>query len=128
MRCPECDTPNPPRAVNCRECGEPLPRRRRPDDEDDDGGDETVATIIPYRNARALTAYYLGIFGLLPILGLFLGPAALILGIMGLRYAREHPKAHGTAHAVVGIVLGAIDTLYHLGIIVIILIIALVGK
>src|ERR1700691_993745 len=42
--------------------------------------DNTIATIIPYRNAPALIAYYLGIFSLIPCVGFVLGIAALILG------------------------------------------------
>jgi membrane-bound ClpP family serine protease len=114
MRCPACDAPNPRDAVRCEECGERLPRRSRrpdPDDEEDYEGsaEEAVATIIPYRNVPALIAYYLGIFGLIPGVGLALGPAALILGIIGLRKARAQSKAHGTGHAIAGIVLGVID-------------------
>ena len=38
-----------------------------------------------------------------------LGPIAFILGIIGLIKARKNPQAHGTGHAIAGIVLGAID-------------------
>ena len=117
MRCPACDAPNPRDAVRCEECGERLPRRSRrpdPDEEDYEGGaEEAVATIIPFRNVPALIAYYLGIFGLIPCVGLVLGPAALILGIIGWRKARAQSKAHGTGHAIAGIVLGSFDSLYN---------------
>jgi hypothetical protein len=99
------------------------PRRRRGDDPEDDyddlpperlrrprrkGGDG-MATLIPYRNGAALTAYYCGIFGLIPGLGFLLGPIAFILGIIGFAKARKNPQAHGTGHAVIGIILGLID-------------------
>ncbi len=71
-------------------------------------GDETVAKVIPYKNAAALTAYYLGVFSLIPCVGLILGIAALGLGVMGLKVAKRNPQAHGTVHAWVGIVLGRI--------------------
>jgi hypothetical protein len=159
MRCPACDTPNPPEAVRCEECGKKLPPRKRPvdeeeneaieeagrrpaakprkrppedeadedEDEDDEdeyerrrrrrrvrkenGGDEVVSTIIPYKNPKALAGYYCGIFALMPILGLFLGPIALTLGIMGIRYVRRNPDAHGTAHAVIAIIGGILGLL-----------------
>jgi hypothetical protein len=97
-----------------------MPDRRRdePDDYDDlpadrprrprEGG-EGFATIVPYRNGPALAAYYTGVFGLIPILGFLLGPIALVLGIVGLVKARRDPKAHGTGHAIAGILLGVID-------------------
>jgi hypothetical protein len=130
MNCPTCGAPNPADAVRCQECGvslqpptvraaeeaRPRPRRRADDDEAEAEADDPVATIIPYRNGRALAAYYLGVFSLIPCLGgLFLGPAALILGILGLRYVRQNPRAKGTGHAIAGIVLGSLTTLANYG-------------
>lgn len=79
---------------------------------------EAVSTIIPYKNARALTAYYLGVFSLIPCAGLLLGPAAFVLGILGLRYVQANPTAKGTGHAIAGIILGGLSTLGHVGIII----------
>jgi hypothetical protein len=89
-------------------------RRRRDRDDDDEDDDDLVATLIPTKNPKALIAYYLGVFSLIPILGLFLGPAALIFGILGMRYASAHPRAKGGGHAIAGIVLGSLTTLGHL--------------
>ncbi len=105
----------------------PLKRKRpRADDDDDEddeprmkkvkrsrSGDGGVGAVIPYRNGMALAAYYLGIFGLIPcIIGLgVLGIVPLVLGILGIMKARKDPEAHGTAHAWVGIVLGAVEML-----------------
>ncbi len=77
-------------------------------------GGETIATIIPYRNPRALLAYYLGIFSLFPVLGMFLGIAAFILALQGLRLASRHPAAKGKVHAWIGIVCGGIFGLVYL--------------
>jgi hypothetical protein len=89
------------------------PRRRRrrvPEDEDDEGDAEGATSIIvPYKNGPALAAYYCGVFGLIPIAGFVLGPIALVLGILGLVRVRNEPRAHGTGHAIAGIVLGLID-------------------
>ncbi len=68
--------------------------------------------FIPYKNGPALTAYYLGIFSL--ICGLFLGIPALILGIKGLKIAKERPEARGAAHAWTGVILGGLTTLVSL--------------
>lgn len=83
-------------------------RRKVRRDDDDDGG---VSTIIPYKNGKALAAYYCGVFALIPCAGNILGPIALFLGIGGLRYVKAHPTAKGTGHAIAGIVLGILTIL-----------------
>ncbi len=70
--------------------------------------------LIPYKNGPALTAYYLGIFSL--ICGAFLGIPALILGLKGLKIAKERPEARGGAHAWVGVILGSLMTLVTLAV------------
>jgi hypothetical protein len=49
-----------------------------------------------------------------PLLGFPLGVAALILGLRGLRRAKEHPEARGKAHAWVGIIAGGFFGLLYL--------------
>jgi len=70
--------------------------------------DDAVSKLIPYRNVPALVGYYCGVFALLPFLGLVLGLAAFVLGIIGLRVARQNPAAGGKVHAWVGIILGGL--------------------
>src|SRR5262249_42203900 len=70
--------------------------------------DETVATIIPYKNASALTAYYLGLFSCFPVLGLPLAVVAPWLRGQGMAAAKRDPRVHGTAHAWIGLVCGTI--------------------
>jgi hypothetical protein len=91
--------------------GPPPGRRPQPYYDDDDDEDEAaeayddpVQTLVPYKNPRALLAYYCGVFSLVPVFGLVLALAALILGVLGYRYGRVHPTAKGTGHAVAGIV------------------------
>ena len=117
--CPVCGYANPPGARVCEACGEPRPAagragRRAADDEpedlfdeddavfDDEEGDATGG-VIPYKNPPALIAYYLGLFSGLPLLGLPLGVAAFVLGVLGLKKRRENPKVKGSAHAWIGI-------------------------
>jgi hypothetical protein len=85
----------------------PRRRRRRERDDEDDG----VSTLIPYKNGKALAAYYCGVFSFIPCFGNILGPIALILGIMGLRYVNEHPRAKGTGHAWAGIIMGTLTSM-----------------
>ena len=75
-------------------------------------GDATGG-VIPYKNPKALTAYYLGIFGLIPLFGPLLAIPAIILGMLGLKAKKSNAAVKGTAHAIVGIVLGVISLLYH---------------
>jgi DNA-directed RNA polymerase subunit M/transcription elongation factor TFIIS len=101
-------------------------RRRREDDEDDDrrrriaDRDDGTGGLIPYKNPRALIAYYCGVFSIIPVLGLILGPIALVLGIMGLRYVKRHPTARGTGHAIVGLICGILATLGNWGFVLLI--------
>jgi hypothetical protein len=85
------------------------------DDYDDRGQDydDPVQTLIPYKNVRALAAYYLGVFSFVCVIGLILGPAAILLGFLGYGYGRKHPTAKGTGHAVAGIVFGVLGSLVN---------------
>ena len=76
--------------------------------------------IVPYKNPKALIAYYLGVFSIIPGLGI----AAFILGILGLRYAKANPEAKGVVHAWIGIIVGG---LFGFGYLVLV-ILALLGR
>jgi hypothetical protein len=138
MRCPACSAQNAPENQRCQTCGELLPSgkflmaeeeaevlsalpasaediaqqppRLRPRGEIEDVEEVTdiVSTFIPYKNPKALAAYYCGFFALIPGIGLILGVVALVLGIQGVRYATVHPEAKGMAHAITGIILGVV--------------------
>jgi hypothetical protein len=108
---------------------EEAPRQRRSSRKiRRDPTEEAVSTIIPYKNGRALAAYYLGVFSLIPCLGLLLGPAAFVLGVLGLRYVSAHPTAKGTGHAIAGIVLGGLTTLGHVGCIIFLIVAAFMHR
>ena len=62
--------------------------------------------VIPTRNAPAIAAWYLGVFGLIPGLGLPLAVAAIAMGIMGLKRASEVKV--GLWHSILGLFLGVI--------------------
>ncbi len=81
-------------------------------------GDATGG-IIPYKNPKALIAYYLGILSGLPIIGLPFGIAAFVLGIMGLRDRQRNPVIKGSLHAGIGIGCGGIFTLLWVAVIVV---------
>ncbi len=72
---------------------------------------DAVSTLIPYKNVPALIAYYCGVFSLIPCL--FIGWAGLVLGIIGLKRAKEHPEAKGRVHAWIGIIVGGLFALIY---------------
>ena len=103
------------------------PRRPRPSDYDAEPDvrvrqPDAVQVFIPYKNPMGLAAYYLGVFAVIPCAGLLLGPAALILGILGIRYRNKHPTAGGLGHAIAGVVLGSLTTLANWGAVVIMIV------
>ena len=63
----------------------------------------TSQAIIPYRNPKALIAYYLGIFSGFPLIGLPIGIAAFVFGIQGLQNRKKDPSIKGSVHAWIGI-------------------------
>jgi hypothetical protein len=130
MQCPVCHAVNLPDRSRCQSCGEPLPSPqsqaapgeetellpveavaaedagqpvRRSEKDPDDG---IVSLFIPYHNPKALAAYYCGFFALIPVIGFVLGPIAVWLGVLGVRYSSRNPAAKGMVHAITGIVLG----------------------
>lgn len=111
MYCPRCGTQNDDNNYKCVQCGallhlvQPAVVVQT---------DDTLGGLIPFKNSRALVAYYLGVFSAIPLLGAPLGIAGFILGLQGLRFAREHPEARGKAHAWVGILAGGFFGLLYL--------------
>lgn len=70
--------------------------------------DDLVRKMIPH-NTYALISYYVGIICLLCLWPG--GIAAIIFGIMGIKYANENVEAKGKIHAWVGIVLGVLEVI-----------------
>lgn len=89
-------------------------------------GDATGG-IIPYKNPKALLAYYLGILSGLPLIGLPIGIAAFVLGIMGLRDRKRNPVIKGSIHAGIGIGCGLLFTLVW-GAVILLIVVAFVVR
>lgn len=104
MYCSECGAENDDNNHQCVKCGEFL--------HDEHTGaaaaDEGLASLIPYKNSCALIAYYLGVFSVIPVLGIPVGIGGFILGLLGLRAAAAHPEVKGKVHAWVGIIVGGL--------------------
>ena len=84
-------------------------------------GDATGG-VIPYMNGPALAAYYLGIFSMIPCVGLLLAVPALILCVIGLKKRRDNPIVKGSVHAWIGIIMGGIFTIIWGGLTMLLLI------
>jgi hypothetical protein len=82
---------------------------------------DPFASMIPSQNKSGLIAYYLGLFSILPIIGLPMGIVAVVQGVKGNRLAKEHPEVKGGTHAKVGIGCGLIGALFNLAIVLFIL-------
>lgn len=99
----------------------PATRRRRDDQTDYEDPidryrpdyDRPAETKRKRRNGVATAAYYCGVFALIPILGLLLGPLAMLLGFIGLADARKHKEMGGRGHASSGLILGLIVLVLH---------------
>src|SRR5262249_45653355 len=89
------------------------PRRRRRRAADEEG--DATGGLIPYKNPKALIAYYVGVFSLIPCIGVILAVVAIVLGFIGLKYAKLHPTARGQAPSIVGFGPGPGVTRGHAG-------------
>ncbi|MFT3882391.1 MAG: hypothetical protein QM703_22410 [Gemmatales bacterium] len=74
--------------------------------------------MIPTRNQPALLGYYYAIFGLLPIAGLLLSPAAITYGLIGLDRGNRLPRNIGYGHALFAVVAGIIGAIISYGCVV----------
>jgi hypothetical protein len=113
--------------------GKPAPPPDEDEEEYEEGPErirrkDAVETLIPYKNPMGLMAYYCGVFALIPCVGLVLGPAAFVLGILGIRYANKYPTAGGKGHAIAGIVLGTLVVLGSVLCIVLLIVMSVLNK
>jgi hypothetical protein len=110
MRCPACSTENVDTAPSCHACGSSLrrkPRRRGL-------AQETDTPFSPRSeacNRAALRAYHISLFGLIPGLGLFLGPAAVVLGLHARKRGLNEPGFTATSPARAAVWLGGVIAL-----------------
>ena len=123
MYCPKCGTENQDNNFRCTGCGGYLHPTAPPVAI---ASDETFGGLMPSRNGPALGAYYLGVFSVIPLVGIPLGIVAFILGIKGLRKVREHPEVKGKIHAWVGVIAGGLFALLYTGLAV--FMVALAGR
>jgi len=114
MRCPACNAVNARDAAQCAACKEPLKRRpkRRATLQD---SDSPFGAKPEGSNLAALFAYRLSLFGLIPIVGLALGPASVLLAGWAWWKGRNDPAFSALGPLVAAFILGSLDALTNWG-------------
>lgn len=119
--CARCGAPNEAGLAQCPHCGQsllaaswPPPPGSYPQGYSPQPASTGLEAMIPTRNPSALTAYYLGIFSIIPCLAIPMGITAVVLGLRGLKLFKEHPEVRGRTHAWVGIIAGGLFALINL--------------
>ena len=83
------------------------PARRRKNDRS-----EVPVSFLPDGNPNARRAYLCAVVGLIPGLGVLLGPFAILFGVLGRRAALRDEFRRGLGHAYVSRVLGAVEFIF----------------
>jgi hypothetical protein len=83
------------------------PRRPRRREIVDESG--VFGSFTPWKNPPAVYAYAVALAGMTPILGLVLGPAAIVFGLVGRARFRRNPEVRGQSFFRAGIILGGLD-------------------
>jgi len=83
------------------------PRRPRRRELLDEGG--VFGSFTPWKNPAAVYAYAVALAGMTPVLGVVLGPAAVVLALVGWARLRRNPEIKGLSFVRAGIVLGMLD-------------------
>ncbi len=65
----------------------------------------------PPTNPRAMIAYRIACYGLIPLAGLVLGPVAVGLGVRSWLHLRSNPKDLGAGFASAAVILGLLEVL-----------------
>jgi hypothetical protein len=106
--CPRCGTLITQVADRCRFCGADVTPVVR--DDGDVGSGTLERMLVPVgRPASAIAAGYLGLFSLLP----FVGIVAVVVSLFALRTLRRNPRLSGRGRAYFGLIMGAVMTLVY---------------
>jgi hypothetical protein len=110
MRCANCNNDNPRESVKCNRCGAILSRRikRRPIAEE---SDTPFGGPVEGPNRPAVLAYRVAVIGLIPGLGLALGPLVIVWGMWVQYRGRREPEFTGYGLTTAAVLLGLFITL-----------------
>ena len=70
-------------------------------------------SFTPWKNPAAVYAYAVALAGMTPVLGLGLGPTAIVMGLVGQARLRRNPEIRGLNFIRAGIVLGTLDLIVN---------------
>lgn len=113
-QCHVCQAENLDDAPRCVACNARLRKRERASDDAPDSPFSPRADAI---NRPIVTAYYIGVWSMVPLLGLILGPLAFFLAWRGHALGKKHPGYLGGGHAMFTMILaGAVTVTQWLGI------------
>jgi hypothetical protein len=104
VRGPACQADNAADARQCASCGGTIarrPRRRGADPDDANGQGSTLGGRV------TAAAFRCAVYGLIPGLGLLLGPAAVLLALVAYGRERAGPPRKGKSPALAVLALGA---------------------
>ncbi len=76
--------------------------------------------VLPSKNQPALAGYYCAIFSIVPIAGLYLGPAAICYGLIGMDRGNRLPHYIGYGHALFATVGGIIGSIINYGLVLVV--------
>src|SRR5947209_8493332 len=99
--------------------GRDRPPRRA--DEDHPRRPLSSPADVRYRNVAGAVAYDLGVSAGCPGLGALLGPAALVLGILGVWFNIRHRTSDALGLALAGVLYGLLATLINWAVILVVL-------
>ncbi len=105
VRCPACNTENPPQSRQCAQCGAALVKKARRRSRRDGGAAQTQASDLGNDTTRA--AFRCAVWGLIPGAGLVLGPVAVVLSLLAYRRERVGPPRKGRSPALAVLILSA---------------------
>jgi len=88
---------------------------------------DLLESMIPTSNPDSLISYYLGLFSIMPLLGLPMSIVALVKGRKALLFTKEHGVKAGATHARVGIGCGSIGLLLNLAIVALLIALLITG-
>ncbi len=108
--CPKCNAVNFQTVTSCAKCGAALTSSPSTSGSGINLRQslDTTSIILSPPNLYAFHSFNLSLAAIIPVVGLLLGPAAIVLGFLGLAHFTKHPESKGRKHAIKGIVIGSL--------------------